>query len=133
MVSWLRLIVVLLTSIVFLYGCTEKSVEPIVYGQDYCDHCKMQITDRRYGGALSTKQGRTLKFDSIECLAHSKAVLKDNVKEIYFVDFITSQLTPQGKIQLYKNINQHGPMGTHIQAHSEEVSLPKVNLEEIKP
>lgn len=120
----------ILLSLVCLFGCTEKKVEPIHYGHDYCDHCKMQITDKRYGGAILTTEGRTLKFDAVECLAESKKSLKDRVKEVYFVDFENSQLTPQGKIQLYKNESMHGPMGTRIQGYSREMSLPKTSLEE---
>lgn len=122
----------ILFSIFFLVGCLEPKVEQIHYGHDYCDHCKMQITDKRYGGAILTKQGRTLKFDSVECLAESKTSANEDVNEIYFVDFETSQLTPQGKIQLFKNENMHGPMGTLIQAYSREMSLPKTRLNKVK-
>lgn len=120
-----------LISTLSLGSCTEKKVEPIHYGHDYCDHCKMQITDKRYGGALLTMEGRTLKFDSIECLAESRHTVKDHIKEVYFVDFENSELTPQGQIQLYKNENMRGPMGTHIQGHSKKMSLPEISLDKV--
>lgn len=131
MKTWVQAFLSVLFAVVFFAGCTEKKVEPIQYGHDYCDHCKMQITDKRYGGAILTTEGKTLKFDSIECLAESKHSLKDHVKEVYFVDFETSQLTPSGKIQLYKNESMRGPMGTRIQGYSKEMSLPKMSLDEV--
>ena len=38
-------------------------------GSHSCDYCRMAITDPRYGAQLITTTGKTLRFDSIECLA----------------------------------------------------------------
>ncbi len=42
--------------------------EPINYGHDECEFCRMQISDNRYGAELVTDKGKVYKFDSIECL-----------------------------------------------------------------
>lgn len=49
-------------------SCTPEP-EPIQYGFDACAHCKMTITDVRYGAEAVTKKGKVYKFDSIECMA----------------------------------------------------------------
>lgn len=46
-------------------------------GRPACDYCRMILTDPAYGGAIRTKSGRRLVFDSIECMA--AAVLTDSV------------------------------------------------------
>jgi len=51
-----------------LVGCS-RGPEPIAFGRDQCAYCRMTIADARFGAALLTRQGRTYKFDSIECLA----------------------------------------------------------------
>lgn len=117
--------------LVLFAGCSERVVEKIEYGKDYCDHCKMQITDKRYGGAILTKTGRTFKFDSIECLKAEKNSLGQEIKEIYFVDFQSWELKPQKQMTLYRDIKMHGPMGTSIQAWSQETNLPKITFEEV--
>jgi len=40
----------------------------IAFGVAACDECRMIVTDRRFGALVITDHGRTLTFDSIECL-----------------------------------------------------------------
>ena len=49
-------------------ACGAHGPEPIAYGADTCAWCRMQIVDPRFGAELVTAKGRTVKFDSIECL-----------------------------------------------------------------
>lgn len=49
-------------------ACGPAKPDPIAYDADACAYCRMQISDPRFGAALITVEGRTLKFDSIECL-----------------------------------------------------------------
>jgi copper chaperone NosL len=61
----------LIASIVFLViiiGCNNNP-EPISFGSDSCDYCKMMITESKFASELVTSKGKILKFDSIECLA----------------------------------------------------------------
>jgi copper chaperone NosL len=52
-----------------LAACTVAGPRPIAYGHDECAYCRMVISDRRFGAALVTAKGRTVVFDSVECLA----------------------------------------------------------------
>jgi len=61
--SWLRVAGVLLVT-----ACGAHGPESIAYGTDACAWCRMQIVDPRFGAELVTVKGRTVKFDSIECL-----------------------------------------------------------------
>lgn len=118
--------------VLLFVGCEETKVEKIFYGKDYCDHCRMQISDKRYGGAFLTKTGKTLKFDSVECMTEMKPTLGEDIKATYVVDFETSELKNIEQMHLYKNEAVHGPMGTHIQAASNILSLPEVRFEDVK-
>lgn len=42
--------------------------EPIRYGTDSCDFCKMLIMDNRSGAEIVTQKGKVYKFDDINCL-----------------------------------------------------------------
>ncbi len=52
-----------------LQGCATGSPRAIAYGRDECANCRMIVSDPRYAAELVTAKGRTLVFDSIECLA----------------------------------------------------------------
>lgn len=53
----------------FLTSCAHKA-EPIAYGKDQCDNCKMGISDAKFGAELVSKKGKIFKFDSDECMIH---------------------------------------------------------------
>jgi copper chaperone NosL len=51
-----------------LMACAPARPDAIAYDADDCVYCHMQISDRRFGAALITKKGRTLKFDAVDCM-----------------------------------------------------------------
>lgn len=50
-----------------LAGC-GTGVPAIALDLDSCEFCRMTISDARYAAAATTATGRTVRFDSIECL-----------------------------------------------------------------
>lgn len=61
-----------------LAACTAAGPRPIAYGHDECAYCRMVVSDARFGAALVTSKGRTLVFDSVECLASWYAQSRDD-------------------------------------------------------
>ncbi|MGB5288980.1 MAG: hypothetical protein WBN42_10875, partial [Ignavibacteriaceae bacterium] len=57
---------VFLLPLLFLLASCGSKPEPINYGKDECEFCRMQISDNRYGAELVTDKGKVYKFDSIE-------------------------------------------------------------------
>ena len=59
-------------------ACGAAGPKAMAYdGSESCDYCRMAITDARYGTQLITTAGKTLRFDSIECLASYAAAASD--------------------------------------------------------
>ena len=78
---------VLLLGLAFT-SCTPEP-QPIQYGFDGCEHCKMTISDARYGTEMVTKKGKVYKFDSIECMASflNEQEEKDAVAHLLVTNF----------------------------------------------
>lgn len=55
--------------LVLASGCAPPGPRDIVAGQDPCQYCRMEITDARFGTQVVLATGKSLVFDSVECLA----------------------------------------------------------------
>ncbi len=48
-------------------SCSLK-IQPIEYGIDNCEFCKMGIVDNKHASQIVTLKGKNYKFDAIECM-----------------------------------------------------------------
>jgi copper chaperone NosL len=78
-----------LAAFAVLTACATNKPEPIVYNSDACGYCRMQISDPRFGAELITRHGRSVKFDSIECLVsfYKQAAAANDVGSVWVSDF----------------------------------------------
>lgn len=58
----------LVVTVLLLAACSSAPPE-IAIDLDECRFCRMIISDARFAAAAETSTGRTVRFDSIECLA----------------------------------------------------------------
>lgn len=56
-------------STIGLGSCSPES-EPINYGKDACEYCRMSIVDQKFGCELVTTKGKAFKFDAVECMVN---------------------------------------------------------------
>lgn len=52
--------------------------QPISYGEDACNFCKMTIVDQQHSAEAVTLKGKVYKFDAIECLVHYVSPLDES-------------------------------------------------------
>ncbi|TDS57200.1 nitrous oxide reductase accessory protein NosL [Myroides indicus] len=60
---------IFISTLFLLMGC-GKNAQPINYGSDGCDFCRMTIVDKAHVAQLVTSKGKNFKFDAIECMVH---------------------------------------------------------------
>ena len=122
----LSYISILLFLTVIFYACTP-SPEPINYGKDECEHCRMMITDDKYGAEIVTDKGKVFKFDSIECLielALEKNIAGDAGQSFLVTDFSTPEKLIDAKTAFYvHNDNFRSPMGLNVSAFESKSNL----------
>lgn len=118
--------IILILIVCILSDCSNKS-EPINYGYDSCDKCRMQIVDRKYGTELVTSKGKIYKFDSIECLVF---FTENSIDDENFFTLVTDYLNNNELINSKKAFylqseNLRSPMGLNITAFSSQSDLKK--------
>lgn len=72
-----------------LNGCSQTP-QPIKYGSDLCDNCRMTIVDAKYAGELITEKGKVLRFDDLHCVVaymQSDALHHQKITGVYITDF----------------------------------------------
>lgn len=54
-------------STLLLTACLPEP-QPIHYGTDQCDFCRMTIVDKKHAAEVVNAKGKAFKFDAIECM-----------------------------------------------------------------
>lgn len=109
----------------------QSNPEPIAYGEDSCDNCKMTISDPKYGAELISNKGKVFKFDSIECLAaYSMIINQRTIASMWVTDFSNKENFINTTDALFlKSENLRSPMGLNLSAYRNLESLSKVKNE----
>jgi copper chaperone NosL len=125
----LRTASVIFTALIAGLSSCNQGPDPIQFGTDGCDFCKMTISDSRFGGELITLKGKIYKFDDMHCLEsflNSGQVPATDMKAIYLIDFsIPGTLIPAEGGFYLKSPSLRSPMGGNIAAFRHEDSLNK--------
>lgn len=100
-------------------ACASAEPRPIQYGTAECEQCHMIISDERYAAQLVTSTGKTLDFDSVECLARWYLPRRDSVevRSLRVSDFQhPGMLVPAERARFVRSGTQHSPMGLGLAA-----------------
>jgi copper chaperone NosL len=102
-----------------LWSC-QTNPESIAYGHDECAHCRMIISDQKYGGELITQKGKLYKFDSIECMAaYYAGVSVPEVKSLWTIDFSNPGMWVKADDAFYlRSMNLPSPMGMFLSSYA---------------
>lgn len=60
--------ITLFAALLLVLAACEPTPQPIQFGSDQGDYCRMMITDPQFASQILNNQGRAFKFDSIECM-----------------------------------------------------------------
>lgn len=112
-------------------ACGSDGPKPINYGHDQCAHCRMTVSDARFGCQLATGKGRAYNFDDVQCMvAFVKAgsVAAEDVSTYYLPDYSnTNKLLPAEGLFLLKSESLKSPMRGDVAAF-----ISKEDLEQVK-
>lgn len=121
---------VILMSFVLL-SCS-KNIEPINYGNDQCEFCRMTIVDQTHAAQVVTNKGKNFKFDASECLIH---YLYEQKNESDMLHVLSADYTNPGTLIDVKDatfiISQNipSPMGENLSAIGSKEDAEKIQEE----
>jgi len=126
-INFIRIVFVLII-ILTITSCGSKP-EPINYGHDECEFCRMLVTDNKYGAELVTDKGKIYKFDSIECMIEFSLVkntLGDTNNKLLITDFDNPDNFIDARNSVYvMNDKFRSPMGLNVTAFNSEEQAQK--------
>jgi copper chaperone NosL len=98
-----------------LLSCSSGP-QPINYGRDACDYCKMTIVDKRFACQWVTDKGKAFRFDDVHCLL-SDGKLHETKGSAYVNDFDGEKLLiPAEEMSFVKSEKLQTPMGGMVAA-----------------
>lgn len=119
--------------LIFQYSC-NNSHAPINYGKDECEHCRMMITDNKYGAEIVTGKGKVYKFDSVECLVGYGLeinIIGDNEQTFLVTNFSKPENLVDARSAFYiHNDNFRSPMGLNVSAFENESEMKEFLLKD---
>ena len=114
----------------FYFSSCNTAPEPIQYGHDGCDYCKMTILDQRFGGEIITKKGKIYKFDDIHCITSflkSNNIDRTSLAGIYLLDYLSEKkFINVNESFLLKSNDLHSPMGGNAAAFHSETDMQRL-------
>lgn len=119
-------------SILFLMACGEPTPQPIQYGSDECAYCRMIVTDAEFASQVLNNQGRSFKFDSIECMAAYDITNEDqeNIHSRWVPDFHDRDEWLEAESAAYLHSETlRSPMGLFLSAYSDRASAEEMRDE----
>lgn len=113
-------------------SCTP-SPEPIRFGTDQCELCKMTISDQRFGAEIVVKTGKAYKFDSIECMVNylrTRQLDSASVALLLVTDFLSPGTLIDAKSAVYLRSEQvPSPMGADVSAYATSAAALALQLQ----
>ncbi|GAB3281576.1 hypothetical protein GCM10027347_57330 [Larkinella harenae] len=114
-----RNVTVVALAAITVLGCTTEA-DPIHYGQDACQHCKMTIVDQKFSAAYVTPKGKTFKFDDLACLINYQRennVADSEMAQVLVADFGKPGSLIDARSATYRQSDAwHSPMGGNTAA-----------------
>lgn len=119
------------TLLLHLSACEPKPQE-INYGSDQCEYCRMMITEAEFGSQVLNQQGRSFKFDSVECMAAYDLTIDtpENIHSLWVPDFLNRDEWLEASSAIYLHSETlRSPMGLFLSAYRDHESAQSMKDE----
>jgi copper chaperone NosL len=108
-----------------LHACSSGR-QPLKYGQDACDNCKMTIMDKRFATEWVTDKNKVFRFDDVHCMIY---FLKTNHSNgvAYINDYAGNiEFAKASDMHFVQSEHLNSPMGGNVSAFTNHTSMQKI-------
>ena len=114
--------------LLFLSSC-NTGPQPINFGEDACEFCRMTIVDNQHAAQLVTEKGKNYKYDAIECMVNDlKQWERPPVKYYLVSDYANPGAMTDARSASYLISEEiPSPMGAFLSAFSNESERNKTH------
>lgn len=113
----------LLILMILVAGCSQGP-EPIRWGTDTCDRCRMVIVDRSFGAEFVEKGGRIRKFDEVDEMVRYLAERPMEGKA-FVTNGLDGGLVPAEHAAYVESPDIKAPMGSHLMSFADRLVAEK--------
>ena len=116
----------------FFWQCSTGA-QPIQFGVDNCEFCKMTLMDKRFGAEIVTKKGKVYKFDDLKCFLmfrEAGTVPAEDIAGQFTIDHANegTLINVDDAIFLYEE-QLNSPMRSNLAAFSSMNDVDKVKTQ----
>ena len=115
-----KLTIFIFAALIFNLSACEPKPQEINLGSDQCEYCRMIITEAEFGSQALNRQGRSFKFDSVECMTAFDITNEnpDNIHSLWVPDFLNRDEWVEETSAVYLHSETlRSPMGLFISAY----------------
>jgi copper chaperone NosL len=115
-----------------LISACNHGPQPINVNSDNCDYCRMMISDKEFASQVLNKQGRSFKFDSVECMAAYDLSNEgdDVVNSRWVPNFLNTDEWLEATSAFYLHSETlRSPMGMYLSAYSNRADAERMQAE----
>lgn len=127
-----KLIILIFTALIFNLSACEPKPQEIHLGSDQCEYCRMMITEAEFGSQALNRQGRSFKFDSVECMAAFDLTNEtpENIHSLWVPDFLNRDEWLEATSAVYLHSETlRSPMGLFLSAYPDHESAQSMKDE----
>lgn len=128
----IKLITTLFAALLLALAGCEPKPQPIQFGSDQGDYCRMMITEPQFASQILNNQGRSFKFDSIECMAAYALTADDpeNIHSHWVPNFENpDEWLPAEEAYFLHSETLRSPMGLYLSAYADRETAEQFRQE----
>ncbi len=114
--------VLFIALVILMFSACGIEPQPIEYGKDMCNFCKMNIVDQQHAAEIVSKKGKVYKYDAIECMLNELKSRNEAEIALFLVNTydLPKELADAATVNYLISEAIKSPMGANLSAFKDK-------------